>query len=508
MTDSITKHDRGPLSNAVGAFVGSNAGFYERAFAKIEAHAAVTFTWNSAAAIFGPLWGAARHLWSFFWIFLPLELFALVQIGRGLWGELGADQRQRYEKLVGIIAEREQSALDAIALGDNAGAESALNIAKNLKLAAAQAQDRAHVAAADAVNILVFGLLLLLLIKTVEGLYANYAYEKQYLRWRTNPALPTGTSRLTTAFGVLLLLAIWPITIYRFTTALPIDIVINFPFKKEVFSPTAVWLESRINWLAVEFSSVFKSITILIRMMLDAFEVILVDTPWPVVMLLIIVLAFRLAGPRVTAFVVAALAYLAFFGLWQMSMITVALLGTSAILCLIFGIPLGIWFGKSPRAYSFASPALDFMQTMPAFVYLIPIIAFFGTGKPPAVLATIIFAMPPVIRLTALGMRQVPEGTKEAATAFGCTRWQLLWYVEVPLAMPSILTGVNQTILMCLSMVVIASLIGAGGLGASILEALQYAAKGQGLLAGLAILFCAMVIDRIVRGLFPREHRA
>ena len=148
------------------------------------------------------------------------------------------------------------------------------------------------------------------------------------------------------------------------------------------------------------------------------------------------------------------------------------------------------------------------MQTMPAFVYLIPIIAFFGTGKPPAVLATIIFAMPPVIRLTALGMRQVPEGTKEAATAFGCTRWQLLCYVEVPLAMPSILTGVNQTILMCLSMVVIASLIGAGGLGASILEALQYAAKGQGLLAGLAILFCAMVIDRIVRGFFPREERA
>ena len=145
------------------------------------------------------------------------------------------------------------------------------------------------------------------------------------------------------------------------------------------------------------------------------------------------------------------------------------------------------------------------MQTMPAFVYLIPIIAFFGTGKPPGVLATIIFAMPPVIRLTALGMRGVPETTKEAAIAFGCSKWQLLRNVEIPLAMPSIMTGINQTILMCLSMVVIASLIGAKGLGQDVLVALQYAAKGQGMLAGLAILFVAMVIDRIVQGHYKRS---
>ena len=144
------------------------------------------------------------------------------------------------------------------------------------------------------------------------------------------------------------------------------------------------------------------------------------------------------------------------------------------------------------------------MQTMPAFVYLIPIIAFFGTGKPPGVLATLVFGMPPVIRLTALGIRGVPESTKEAAVAFGCTRWTLLKDIEIPLAMPSIMTGVNQTILMCLSMVVIASLIGAKGLGQDVLIALQYAAKGQGMLAGLAILFCAMVIDRIVQGHYRR----
>ena len=231
----------------------------------------------------------------------------------------------------------------------------------------------------------------------------------------------------------------------------------------------------------------------------------LVEAPWPVVMTVIVVLAWRLAGPRVAVFTGAALAYLALFGLWETSMVTVALLGAAAFLCVLFGIPLGIWFGKNQRAYNAAQPVLDFMQTMPAFVYLIPIIAFFGTGKPPGVLATLVFGMPPVIRLTALGIRGVPENTKEAAIAFGCTRWTLLKDVELPLAMPSIMTGVNQTILMCLSMVVIASLIGAKGLGQDVLIALQYAAKGQGMLAGLAILFCAMVIDRIIQGHYKRS---
>ena len=495
------------LSSTAGDFADSNPEYYAGEFAKIQANTGFLWTWNMPAAVFGPLWGAARQLWGFFWVFLFLELFALVQIGRGLWGDINADQMARYEKLVGIIAAREQSARDAFAAGDEAAAETALKIAQNLKIAAGQAKDSADAAAAGATGILILGLLMLLVIKVAGGLYANFAYEKQYLRWRTDPTLPKGVSWLSAAFGGVLLLAIWPLTVYRFTAAKPLDIIVNFPVKKELFSPVAQWLEDRSDWLAVEFGGVFKGVTSAIRAVLDGLEVVLVGTPWPVVMLVIVVLAFRLAGPRVAIFVAAALAYIALFGLWEVSMITVALLGAAAFLCLIVGIPLGIWFGKSQRTYSIALPILDFMQTMPAFVYLIPIIAFFGTGKPPGVLATIIFAMPPVIRLTALGMHQVPEGIKEAAIAFGCTRWQLLRNVEIPLAMPSIMTGINQTILMCLSMVVIASLIGAGGLGASILEALQYAAKGQGLLAGLAILFCAMVIDRIVQGAFLRKNQ-
>jgi glycine betaine/proline transport system permease protein len=202
----------------------------------------------------------------------------------------------------------------------------------------------------------------------------------------------------------------------------------------------------------------------------------------------------------VAIFTVVALAYLALLGFWEKSMATVALLGAAAFICIALGIPLGVWCAKNKTVYTIVRPVLDFMQTMPAFVYLIPIIAFFGIGKPPGIIATLVFGMPPVVRLTALGLQGVPHSVREAAMAFGASKSFLLFKVDLPLAMPSIMAGINQTILMCLSMVVIASLIGAKGLGEEVLEALQYAAEGQGMLAGLAILFCAMVLDRIVQG--------
>ena len=505
---------------SIDAFVTENTEYYTRAFKSIQDATGIVFSWNSAAALLGPMWAALRGVWGFFWTFLVLELFALVQIGRGLWGELGADQLARFEKLSTNIANREQQAKDLLAAGDAAGAAAKQKIADNLSRVAESAQEQAQLAANEATTILVTGLLLLLLIKILEGFYANLAYEKQYLRWRATPdKVPSSTSRNGLWFGGLMLIAIWPLTLFRFTVADP-DAKLSaisggilggkipmseFPIGREYLAIFAKYGDAGFDWLALHFSDVFDGITATIRSVLDGLEIILIDTPWPVVMIVIVVMAFRLAGPRVAIFTAASLMYLAFMGLWEMSMITVALIGAGAFLCIIIGIPLGIWFGKSRRAYSFAEPVLDFMQTMPAFVYLIPIIAFFGTGKPPGVLATLIFAMPPVIRLTALGMRGVPETTKEAAIAFGCSKWQLLRNVELPLALPSIMTGVNQTILMSLSMVVIASLIGAEGLGALILESLQYAAKGQGLLGGIAILLCAMVIDRIAQGMYRRK---
>ena len=523
MTDTGLELGASKLDSSVGEFAKEKETYYVAEFEKIQGTTGFAWSWNPMAAIFGPLWGAVRGAWGFFWTFLVLELFVLVQLGRGLWGELGADQLARYDRLIANIAKREEQAKEALAAGDSADADAKLKIADNLKKVAQSAKEAAADAATEATTILMVALVLLVLVKLFEGFYANMAYEKQYLKWRAKPtAVQSGLNWGSAIFGGILMLAIWPLTLFRFTIADPdaklreltdgflggrIPIT-EFPVKKEYFAAFAKKGDAGFDWLANQFGDVFDGITASIRAVLDGLEIILIQTPWPVVMIVIVVMAFRLAGPRVAIFTAASLLYLAFMGLWEISMITVALIGAGAFLCVLFGIPLGIWFGKSKRAYTMAEPILDFMQTMPAFVYLIPIIAFFGTGKPPGVLATIIFAMPPVIRLTALGMRGVPEATKEAAVAFGCSKWQLLRNVEIPLAMPSIMTGINQTILMSLSMVVIASLIGAEGLGALILEALQYAAKGQGLLGGLAILFCAMVIDRIAQGMYRRSATA
>ena len=406
-----------------------------------------------------------------------------------------------------------------VAAGDTAAAADKLTIANNLKKAAETTLLEAEAASQQALSVLIFGLVFFAVIKLLEGFYANYAYEKQYLRWRSNPKIQTGLSTGNAIWGIVLIICILPLTLLRYTVTKADDLlssltggflgktipISEFPVNREYFSPLAAWGDQGFDWLAFRFGNVFDGITFGIRTVLDWIEILLIGTPWPVVMVVIVVAALRLAGIRVAIFTAASLAYLSMMGLWEISMITVALIGTGAFLCVLFGIPLGIWFGKSERAYRTAEPVLDFMQTMPAFVYLIPIIAFFGTGKPPGVLATLIFAMPPVIRLTALGIRGVPEATKEAAVAFGCSRRQLMMNVEIPLAMPSIMTGINQTILMSLSMVVIASLIGADGLGALILESLQYAAKGQGLLGGLAILVCAMVIDRIAQGAYRKK---
>ena len=499
------------LEGKIDEFVGANPNYYRREFRKIQGRKGFTWSWNMAAFCLGPLWGAWRQMWGFFWIFLIGELFSLVQIAKGLWAEPGGELRIRYEQILTNIAKRSEQLKAMQAQGDQEGAQTAAQIMSNLEQVASQLEQQ--LAQQSLALLLIGGLLLFLLIKIIEGFYANIDYEKRYLRWRMIPHLyPSKTSGKALFFGAILLLLIWPLTIIRFTMTGTEEIKLwgvsltHFPLERELFSPIAVSIDRAFDWLAIHFGSLFNGITAGISFLINAFEIILIKTPWPVLMIIIVVMALRLVGPKVAIFTAASLAYLALMGLWKASMITVALIATSTLLCLCLGIPLGIWFGRNQKVYDSSRPVLDFMQTMPAFVYLIPIIAFFGTGKPPGVLATVIFAMPPVVRLTALGIRNVSESTKEAAIAFGCSSWQLLRFVEIPLAMPSIMTGINQTIMMGLSMVVVASLIGAEGLGAHILEALQYAAKGQGLLAGLAILFCAMVIDRIIQGSYSKKH--
>ncbi|MDH3218874.1 MAG: ABC transporter permease subunit [Gammaproteobacteria bacterium] len=510
--------DHAQLDASINEFAGSGGDYYAKNFHRI--HSSTGFlpnTFNWVAALLGPVWAAARGVWGMFWGFLILEMIAWVQIGRGWWGDPGASFFERAEKQRERAAEFLQRAEAARLEGaDPARFE---KLAENINNAAEKSEALGAAASSEAFAILLGGLLILLAIKALQGLYANSIYEKQYSRWRVDHrSVDSGLKLKNIVLGVALVVLIAPLTVYKFTVDSPLEVLNAFPEKAvssifidsdkaTLFTELAGWLEEKIDNAAVAGAGGFDNITAGVRAVLDALSLALIGTPWPVVMLVICVVAWRSAGPRVAIFTAASLAYIALLGYWEIAMETVALVGAAVFICVLFGIPLGIWFGKSRRAYNAAEPVLDLMQTLPAFVYLIPIIAFFGTGNPPGILATIIFGMPPVIRLTSLGVRGVPEPIKEAAVAFGASRFQLLKDVEVPLALPSIMTGVNQTILMCLSMVVIISLIGGGGLGKVILEALQYAAKGPGLLGGFAILFVAMVLDRIVQGAFRREDQ-
>ncbi len=234
----------------------------------------------------------------------------------------------------------------------------------------------------------------------------------------------------------------------------------------------------------------------------------LLAASWVVIVALFGLLGYLLSGFRLTLLCVVGLLLCGAFGFWEQSMQTLALMGISVLFSLVIGIPLGIVAASSDRFDRVLRPLLDGMQTMPAFVYLIPLLLFFGVGRVPAVIATMIYAIPPAIRLTNLGIRQVNPPAVEAARAFGSTRRQLLFKVQLPLALPTIMAGVNQTIMMALGMVVIAALIGAGGLGREVLVALDKLEVGQGLEAGLAIVFLAIILDRLSGALSAIDPQA
>jgi len=240
---------------------------------------------------------------------------------------------------------------------------------------------------------------------------------------------------------------------------------------------------------------------------LRAVETLLLQLPWPVHLLLLYAIAYRARGHGVAIISVLGLLMMGSFGLWEAGLATLALLLVAVAISLAIGIPLGILAARYPRVEAILRPVLDAMQTMPAFVYLIPVVLFFGLARTPSLIATVIYALPPAIRLTTLGIRQVDGQILEAANLFGSTAWQKLIKVQLPLALPSILLGVNQTIMMALGIVVIAALIGAGGLGQEVLAGLQRLRVGQALEAGLAIVVMAIIFDRISDG-FSRNQAA
>lgn len=270
--------------------------------------------------------------------------------------------------------------------------------------------------------------------------------------------------------------------------------------------PLSQWVDQVVDWLEDHVSPLFDLIKLLIGLTVDGFEWLLTILPALVVILLFTALAYAIARTKVALFTLLGFLLIWNLGYWDVTMQTLALVLTAAIISIILGIPLGILCASSNRIQAIITPVLDFMQTMPAFVYLLPAVSFFSLGMVPGVVASVIFAIPPTIRLTNLGIRQVPKDLTEAADAFGSTPMQKLIKLEIPLAVPTMMAGINQTIMLSLSMVVISSMIGAQGVGVNVLRAVTQTQVGVGFEAGLAVVILAVVLDRITQSLVQNKR--
>ncbi|MGX5217695.1 ABC transporter permease [Pseudomonas segetis] len=257
------------------------------------------------------------------------------------------------------------------------------------------------------------------------------------------------------------------------------------------------WVNDVVQHLLDNYSGAFDSIGQVVSGFSEAIESILMFPPAWLLIAIFVALGIWRIGLRFAIFTAVSFVLIVMTGFWEQTVVTLGLTFSATLISLILGIPLGIWAAKSERVAMIIRPVLDFMQTMPAFVYLIPAAMLFGLGRVPGIIATVIFAMPPAVRLTSLGIRQVNKEIVEAGQSFGCNGRQLLFKVQLPNAMPSIMAGVNQTIMMALSMVIIASMVGAGGLGNDVLASIQRLDIGLGFESGMAVVLLAIILDRI-----------
>lgn len=271
--------------------------------------------------------------------------------------------------------------------------------------------------------------------------------------------------------------------------------------------PLGYAVEVLVDWIEHYFGWLLDAISAVLRFLIGGLQDLLLAIPAPVLILIAAVLVWVVTRRDIKLAALTAIGLILVWdlNLWNLSMLTLALVLVSTIVALVLSIPLGIAAARSDILNSALRPILDFMQTMPSFVYLIPAVIFFGLGNVPGAIATVVFAMPPALRLTNLGIRQVPTELIEVADAFGSTPWQKLLKVQVPVALPTIMAGVNQCIMLSLSMTVIASMIGAGGLGYQVLVGIQRVDIGMGFEAGLAIVIIAIILDRITQNLVPQR---
>ena len=282
--------------------------------------------------------------------------------------------------------------------------------------------------------------------------------------------------------------------------------MIKFP---EIFEiPLAQGVDKAMDWLLTYLDGFFDVVGFIILRVVLAFEDLFLFIPWFIIILLVGLAGWKLIRSMRTGILFMALmTAIGLFGYWELAMQTLALVISSVVFALLIGLPLGILMARNNHAEKILKPILDAMQTMPSFVYLIPALMFFGMGKVPSMFATIIYAVPPVIRLTNVGIRTVDVEAVEAAKAFGATSRQILFDVQLPLAKPSIMVGINQTTMMALAMVVIGSMIGAKGLGMEVLLAIGRIEVGRGFEAGISIVFLAIIIDRITHSFSEKRPK-
>ena len=271
------------------------------------------------------------------------------------------------------------------------------------------------------------------------------------------------------------------------------------PSDYEIYIPIGEWIEGNIKEWLFEQRPLFKKISAPIDTVLNSLDSLFNFIPFPIILLIFIIFAYRTNGIKFAIFSFVSLVFIDLVDLWSESMTTLAMIFTAVLFCMLIGIPLGIIASRSNTFEIILRPILDIMQTIPSFVYLIPVVMLFGVVLTPGVVATIIFALPPIIRLTNLGIRQVGKGFKEAGSSLGLTKFLILIKIEIPLSLKTIMAGVNQTLMLALSMVVIAALIGAGGLGLTVYIALGRLDVGSAVIGGTGIVILAIILDRITQ---------
>jgi glycine betaine/proline transport system permease protein len=278
------------------------------------------------------------------------------------------------------------------------------------------------------------------------------------------------------------------------------------PFHQTLI-PLDGWVTTAIDWIVSHFRPLFQGIRLPVDYILSAFQHMLLGMPAPVAIMVFSLIAWQLSSLGMGIATLVSLIAIGAIGAWSQAMVTLALVLTALLFCIIIGLPLGIWLARSQRAAKIIRPLLDAMQTTPAFVYLVPIVMLFGIGNVPGVVVTIIFALPPIVRLTILGIKQVSADLVEAAESFGASPRQMLFKVQLPLAMPTIMAGVNQTLMLALSMVVIASMIAVGGLGQMVLRGIGRLDMGLATVGGVGIVILAIILDRLTQSL-GRDSRS